>query len=100
MNAVIEIDVGRARAIPPNELARARPAESVRGLVAFDHIGFALDHDPAAFSPNETCADQVFRANQRIGLKESNLKHSRKLAVCLSDKKPRHDSDRRATPVR
>jgi len=70
VDAIIEIDVGRTGSVAPNELTRARATESVTGFVAFNHVSFAFDHEPAAFSPDQLRADEVRRTFQRIDLKE------------------------------
>jgi hypothetical protein len=54
----------------PNEFARTRATEGVRGLVAFDQIRFTLDHDPGATSPDELRPDKVRGACKWIDLKE------------------------------
>ena len=58
VHAVVEIDVGRARFVALDEGARARALEGVRRFVAFDQIGFRLNDEAGAFSPNELGADQ------------------------------------------
>ena len=70
MHAVVEINVGCTRFVAPNELARARPPESVTRFVVLGEIGFRLDDDAAAFFPDEFGADEIFRAGQRVGLKK------------------------------
>ena len=71
MNAVVEIDVRRARFVTLDKAARARPRKSVRGFVIDCRIRFHLDDDPGAFAPNQFSADKFARTRKRIAFEES-----------------------------
>jgi hypothetical protein len=57
MHAVVEIDVGNARTVPPDELAGARSLIGVTSFVAFDQIGLGLNHDPGTSPPDQFGSD-------------------------------------------
>ena len=69
--AIIEIDVGGAGPVEPNEFTRARATESVTSLIAFNHVRLALDHDSTASSPHQFRSNQVSRTCKRIDLEEN-----------------------------
>ena len=70
MNAVVEIDVRRARFVTLDKATRARARKSVRGFVIDCRIRFHLDDDPGAFAPNQFSADEFARTRKRIALEE------------------------------
>jgi len=83
VDAVVKIDVSRARFIALDEGARARALESVRRLVAFDQVGLRLNDHAGAFPPNELGTDQVFSTTERINLEENIGQHAGKIAAVL-----------------
>ena len=83
MDAVVKIDVGRARLIALNEHACARALEGVTRFVAFDQVGFCLNDKAGAFPPNELGADQVCGAKEWINLEENIGQHACKIAALL-----------------
>ena len=83
MDAVVEIDVGRARFVALDEGARARALEGVRRFIAFDQIRFRLNDDAGASPPNELGTDQVCGAKEWINLEENIGQHADKIAALL-----------------
>jgi hypothetical protein len=58
VHAIVEINVGRARFIAPNELSRARAPESVTRFVAFDQIGLRLNDNADTLFPDQLRPDE------------------------------------------
>src|SRR4029453_5141477 len=71
VNAVVEIDVRRARFVALDKTARARARESMWGFVIGCRIRFYLDDNSRAFAPNQFSADKFARTGKRLPLKES-----------------------------
>ena len=80
MNAVVEIDVRRARFIALDKAARAWPCKSVRGFVIDRRIRFHFDDDPGAFIPNQFGANKFARTGKRITFEKMCADNS--LAIC------------------
>jgi hypothetical protein len=70
MDAVIKVNVNRASLVAFDEGAGTRAGEGVARLIVQSQIRLGFDDDSGAFSPNQFCADEVARADQRIARKE------------------------------
>jgi hypothetical protein len=70
MDAIIKINVDRPSLVAFDERAGARAREGVTRLIVQSQIGFGLDNDPGAFSPNQFRADELTCADQWIALKK------------------------------
>jgi len=75
VDAVIHIDVNRARDIALDEGPRARPRKGVASLVVQTEIRLGLHDDAGAFSPDEMSTDEFPRADQRITLEKRSGKN-------------------------
>jgi hypothetical protein len=83
VNAVIEIDVRRARFVALDKAARARPRKGMRGFIIDCRIRFHLDDDPGAFVPNQFSADKFARTRKRIALEKSGADNLLRSVVLL-----------------
>jgi hypothetical protein len=62
MHAIVEVNVGHARAIPLDEGARAGARKTMASLVANRVVGFRFNDEPGAGSPIQFAANKVTRA--------------------------------------
>ena len=70
MNAVVEINVRRARFVALDKAASARARKCVRGFVIDCRIRFHLDDNSGALAPNQFGADKFARTGKRIAFKK------------------------------
>ena len=75
VDAVVEIDIGRASPVSLNESSRAWPKGGMGRRVAFGIIGFRFDHRAGKCAPIELASDQVPCATDWIALKKRPLEH-------------------------
>ncbi len=70
MHPVVEINIRRAGAVSPHEFPGRWTGEGVTGRITDRRIGLALDHHPAARTPDQFATDQHSRAlDRRLGEK-------------------------------
>jgi hypothetical protein len=75
VNAVIEINVGRAGAISLDERACAGTHKAMTGFIADCIVGFRLDDYPGAQIPVELASDEIAGTAQWIALEKISPQH-------------------------
>jgi hypothetical protein len=75
VHAIVEIDICCAGFVALDERAGARSRKSVRGFVVYRRVGFSLDDNSCAFSPDKLRTDQFARTTERVAPEESPANH-------------------------
>jgi len=73
MNAVVEVDISRARFVSLDKTARARSSKGMSCFVTDCCISFNFNNDPRATAPNQFRANEFARAGQRVTLEKRSL---------------------------
>jgi hypothetical protein len=75
VNAVVEINVGRARPIPLDKRARAGANETVRRFVTDRMVRFCLNDNTGAAIPIQLAANKLARTSHWIAPKKNSANH-------------------------